>query len=57
MSIALHDRVGGTPAMVTAMREFLAFATKQPGERFLRKDAIASYAAGSPLTRRESLFY
>ena len=57
MSIALHDRIGGTPGMVTALREFLAFATKQPSVRFLRKDTVARYAAGSSLTRREALLY
>lgn len=56
MSIAAHDRISGTPGMVTALREFLAFASKQPGVRFMRKDAIARYAAASPGTRHETMY-
>ncbi len=57
MSIAVHDRIGGTPGMVTALREFLAFASKQPGVRFMRKDAIAQYAAASAATRHEAHYF
>ena len=41
MSISTHDRISGTPAQVKILDEFLAFATKKPGVKFMRKDDIA----------------
>ena len=41
MSISTHDRISGSPAQVKAIDDFLAYATKQPGVRFMRKDEIA----------------
>jgi len=41
MSISTHDRISGTPAQVRVLDEFLAYATKQPGVKFMRKDDIA----------------
>lgn len=44
MSVSFHDRIGGTPQMVQAAREFIEFASKQKGVVFKRKDAIAAMA-------------
>lgn len=41
MSISTHDRISGTPAQVKVLDEFLAYATKMPGVKFMRKDDIA----------------
>jgi peptidoglycan/xylan/chitin deacetylase (PgdA/CDA1 family) len=41
MSISTHDRISGTPAQVRVLDEFLAYAAKQPGVMFMRKDEIA----------------
>lgn len=41
MSISTHDRISGTPAQVKVLDDFLAFATKKPGVKFMRKDDIA----------------
>lgn len=53
MSISTHDRIGGTPQMVQALRAFLQYATKQPGVTFMRKDAIARFALSDGRTIRE----
>ncbi|KIO77020.1 polysaccharide deacetylase [Pedobacter lusitanus] len=44
MSISTHDRISGTPAQVRVLDEFLAYAAKQPGVKFMRKDEIARLA-------------
>lgn len=54
MSISTHDRISGTPQMVRVLDEFLRYAKSHPGVAFMRKDDIARYALGSPLTVRES---
>lgn len=41
MSISTHDRISGTPAQVKVLDEFLAYAIKKPGVKFMRKDDIA----------------
>lgn len=41
MSVSLHDRIGGSPAMVQAMDEFLIYAKEHKGVKFMRKDDIA----------------
>jgi peptidoglycan/xylan/chitin deacetylase (PgdA/CDA1 family) len=48
MSISTHDRIGGTPARVKVLGEFLAYARKKPGVVFLRKDQIAQWALQMP---------
>lgn len=53
MSLSTHDRIGGTPAMVQVLREFLAYVSKHPGVTFMRKDAIARFALGNADTIRE----
>lgn len=44
MSVSLHDRIGGSPQMVQAAREFIEYAIKQKGVVFKRKDVIAAMA-------------
>lgn len=41
MSISFHDRIGGSPQIVQAAKEFFDFAIKQKGVVFKRKDEIA----------------
>jgi|GEM_PF-148642 len=50
MSVSLHDRIGGTPAMVKAMDGFLGYALKKEGVVFLRKDEIAKLVIDDPKT-------
>jgi peptidoglycan/xylan/chitin deacetylase (PgdA/CDA1 family) len=54
MSVSAHDRISGTPQMVRAWDEFLRYAKSRPDVVFMRKDEIARYAMGSPLTLRET---
>ncbi|XXF79676.1 polysaccharide deacetylase family protein [Myxococcaceae bacterium GXIMD 01537] len=44
MSISVHDRIGGTPARVKVLGEFIDYARSHPGVVFMRKDAIARFA-------------
>lgn len=44
MSISTHDRISGTPTQVKVLDQFLAYAAKQPGVKFMRKDEIANLA-------------
>ncbi len=53
MSISAHDRISGTPQMVAAWDEFLAYAKGHADVGFLRKDAIARFALQEPTTLRE----
>lgn len=48
MSISTHDRIGGTPARVKVLGEFLAYAKKHAGVAFVRKDQIARWALALP---------
>lgn len=41
MSVSLHDRIGGSPAMVQAVDAFIRYAKTHEGVTFMRKDAIA----------------
>lgn len=43
MSISMHDRIGGTPALVKALDDFLNYAKRHDGVVFMRKDAIAEW--------------
>lgn len=54
MSISTHDRIGGTPARVKVMGDFLAYAKKQPGVAFVRKDQIAQWALAMPNVPRKT---
>ena len=44
MSISTHDRIGGQPAKVKALDDFLTYARRHGGVAFLRKDEIARFA-------------
>lgn len=50
MSISFHDRIGGTPAMVHVMEEFIQYTQKKKGVVFMRKDAIAKMVINDKLT-------
>jgi peptidoglycan/xylan/chitin deacetylase (PgdA/CDA1 family) len=54
MSVSAHDRISGTPQMVSAWDAFLRYVKEWRGVAFLRKDEIARWALESPLTLRES---
>ncbi|BCA95530.1 hypothetical protein TUM19329_18910 [Legionella antarctica] len=51
MVISLHDRIGGTPAMVEAMDQFIQYAKQHKDVVFMRKDDIAKIVLneGNPL--------
>jgi len=53
MSISFHDRIGGTPQIVQAARNFFTYATQQKGVSFKRKDQIARIALTDANTVRE----
>lgn len=48
MSIATHDRIGGTPAIAAAMDRFIRYAKKHPRVAFMRKDQIAQIVLNEP---------
>lgn len=48
MSISTHDRIGGTPARVKVLGDFLRYAKQHPGVIFMRKDRIAQLALSMP---------
>ncbi|SMC35214.1 polysaccharide deacetylase family protein [Chryseobacterium sp. YR221] len=50
MSISFHDRIGGTPAMIHAMEEFIKYTQKKQGVVFMRKDDIAKMVINDPNT-------
>ncbi|MFJ2480275.1 polysaccharide deacetylase family protein [Pseudomonas sp. NPDC087598] len=41
MSVSLHDRIGGTPAVVEVMERFIRYTQSHPKVSFMRKDQIA----------------
>lgn len=41
MSVSLHDRIGGTPAVVNVIDQFIEYAREHEGVVFMRKDKIA----------------
>ncbi|HVI43471.1 MAG TPA: polysaccharide deacetylase family protein [Chitinophaga sp.] len=53
MSISFHDRIGGTPQLVKATSELLAYMQRQKGVVFMRKDEIAKMALADKHTIRE----
>jgi peptidoglycan/xylan/chitin deacetylase (PgdA/CDA1 family) len=59
MVISLHDRIGGTPAMVEAMDQFIQYAKQNKGVVFMRKDDIAKLVLQekNPLTDDSELEY
>lgn len=44
MSISFHDRIGGTPQMVSATKEIISYIQGNTGVSFKRKDEIAQMA-------------
>ncbi|MFI8382496.1 polysaccharide deacetylase family protein [Pseudomonas sp. NPDC079086] len=50
MSLSAHDRIGGTPTVVHALDQFIAYAKSKPGVAFMRKDEIARWALSRPDT-------
>jgi len=52
MSISLHDRIGGTPAVVKAMDDFIKYVKDKEGVTFMRKDEIAKMVLRDPNTPR-----
>lgn len=44
MSISFHDRIGGTPQMVSATTEIIGYIQRHKGVSFRRKDEIAQMA-------------
>jgi peptidoglycan/xylan/chitin deacetylase (PgdA/CDA1 family) len=52
ISIATHDRVA-RPSRVRVLDDFIAYAQHHPGVVFMKKDEIARFAFGNPLTIRE----
>lgn len=54
MSISTHDRIGGRPAVVKALDDFLAYALAKPGVVAARKDQIAQWTLADKASRREA---
>lgn len=50
MSISLHDRIGGTPAMVKVMGDFIAYTQQFGGVEYMRKKDIALLIRDDPNT-------
>jgi len=50
MSISLHDRIGGSPAIVHVVDQFIQYAKKHKGVVFMRKDEIAKIIKDDPNT-------
>lgn len=53
MSVSLHDRIGGTPAVVRAVDKFLTHAKKKKNVVFMRKDDIAKLVVDDPKTPKD----
>ncbi|WP_251861388.1 polysaccharide deacetylase family protein [Clostridium sp. Marseille-Q2269] len=50
MSVSLHDRIGGTPAVISVIDEFIKYAKSHEGVVFMRKDEIANLIKDDPNT-------
>jgi peptidoglycan/xylan/chitin deacetylase (PgdA/CDA1 family) len=50
MSISFHDRIGGQPAMMNAMEQFIEYTKTKTGVVYLRKDEIAKMIKADPST-------
>ena len=50
MSVSLHDRIGGTPAMVNVLDQFLTYVKSKHGVVFMRKMDIAKLIQHDPNT-------
>lgn len=59
MSVSLHDRIGGSPAMVQAVDQFIRYAKAHAAVQFMRKDEIAKVVLEEPhplIDTTEALF-
>ena len=59
MSISLHDRIGGSPAVIKVLDEFITYAKAKKGVVFMRKDDIAKMVrddAGTPIDTSEAKY-
>lgn len=54
MSISFHDRIGGQPALMNAMEQFIKYAKTKQGVVFMRKDDIAKMVLNDPKTPRDN---
>lgn len=50
MSVSMHDRIGGAPAVVNAVDQFIEYAKQHEGVVFMRKDEIANLIKDDPNT-------
>jgi peptidoglycan/xylan/chitin deacetylase (PgdA/CDA1 family) len=50
MSISFHDRIGGQPAMMNAMEQFIEYTKTKTGVVYMRKDEIAKMIQNDPNT-------
>jgi hypothetical protein len=55
MSVSAHDRITGRPGRTKTLEDFIAYAKRQPGVVFMRKDEIARFTLESPLSIREEI--
>ena len=53
MSVSVHDRIGGTPAVTHAIEQFIIYAKKKSGVVFMRKDEIAKLVQNDPKTPKD----
>ncbi|TMM30020.1 polysaccharide deacetylase [Polaribacter aestuariivivens] len=54
MSVSMHDRIGGTPAVVNAVDQFIKYAKEHTGVVFMRKDEIANMVKDDPNTPEDN---
>ncbi|WP_367192132.1 polysaccharide deacetylase family protein [Amorphus sp. 3PC139-8] len=54
MSVSVHDRIGGQPAIAKVVSDFIGYAKEHPGVIFLRKDEIARWAMEQSDTPHET---
>jgi peptidoglycan/xylan/chitin deacetylase (PgdA/CDA1 family) len=50
MSISFHDRIGGQPAIMNAMEQFIEYTKTKTGLVYMRKDEIAKMVQNDPNT-------
>jgi peptidoglycan/xylan/chitin deacetylase (PgdA/CDA1 family) len=50
MSISLHDRIGGQPAIINAIEQFIQYTKTKTGVVYMRKDEIARMVQNDPNT-------
>jgi len=50
MSVSVHDRIGGVPAVTKVVDEFIGYAKQHKGVVFMRKDEIANLVKNDPDT-------